>query len=146
MCEHLKTIQGKLTVRSELGDAMRFALTTAIFWLALAPTAFATKIAPGMKLEAVKTILQKHGYEVDALKYGLAIASDDQNIALDFCRIDSEITLVMNYDLRDEAVTALEFYFIPERRTAQTRVVVREALEVDGAYTLKLKRKAYKAD
>ena len=129
---------------------MRFALTAAILVLALSSPAFATKIAPGMKFKAVKTALQKHGYEVDAQKYGLAIASEDENKVLDFCRIDADITLVVDYDLRDEVVTALELYFIPDNRTAQTQMVVRAALEIelekDGVYTLKLKRRADKAN
>ncbi len=128
---------------------MRFALTAAILVLALSSPAIAEKIAPGMKFQAVKTALQKHGYEVDARKYGLAIISKDQNEVLDFCSIDSDITLVVGYDRRDEVVTALELHFIPDNRTSQTQTVVRSAVEIeleeDGVYTLKLKRQADKA-
>lgn len=128
---------------------MRFVLTVALLWLALSPPAFATKIAPGMKFEAVKALLGKYGYEVNARKYGLAIAPDDKDIALDFCPIDADITLVVGYGLRDNVVTTLELYFIPERPTSKTCSVVREALEIDleeeGVYTLKLKRRADKA-
>ena len=128
---------------------MRFALIAAILVLAFSSPVFATKIAPGMKFKAVKAVLEKYGYEVDAQKYGLAIASEDENKVLDFCRIDADITLVVDYDLRDEVVTALELYFIPDNRTAQTQMVVRAAVEIeleeDGVYTLKLKRRADKA-
>ena len=49
---------------------MRFALTAAILVLALSSPVFAEKIAPGMKFKAVKAVLEKHGYEVNARKYG----------------------------------------------------------------------------
>jgi hypothetical protein len=143
--DQLKRLSGKLMVCPVVGDAMRFASTAAILWLALSSPAFATTIAPGMKFKAVKAALQKHGYEVDARKHGLAIDSGDSNEALDFCRIDSEVTLVVGYDLHHDVVTALELYFIPEGRTTKTQTVVRAAVEIeleeDGVYALKLKRR-----
>lgn len=128
---------------------MRFASIGALLWLALSPPAFATKIAPGMKFDVVKAVLETHGYEVNARKYGGAMAADDKNIVLDFCPIDADITLVIGYDRRDNAVMTLDLYFTPERPTSKTSSVVRRALEIDleegGAYTLKLKRQAHKA-
>jgi len=128
---------------------MRFALTAAILVLALSSPAFATKIAPGMKFKAVKAILEKHGYEVDARKYGGAMAADDKNIALDFSPIDANITLVVGYDRRDNVVITLDLYFTPEDPTSKTSSVVRRALEIDleedGVYTFKLKRQADKS-
>ena len=127
---------------------MRFALTAAILVLALSSPAFAEKIAPGMEFKAVKAVLEKHGYEVNARKYGGAMAADDKNIALDFCPIDANIMLVVGYDRRDSAVMTLDLYFTPDRPTSKTSSVVRRALEIDleegGAYTLKLKRQSHK--
>jgi hypothetical protein len=45
----------------------------------------------------VKATLQKHGYEVDTLKYGLAMVASEANNKLEFCPIDSGITLVIEY-------------------------------------------------
>lgn len=128
---------------------MRTVLMTALLSLALSNAASAQAIAPGMTFEAAKKTLQDYGYEVDALKYGLAIASHDRNIALDFCRIDADVTLVLGYDRRTKKVTALSLYFIPDHRTSKTQVVVRDAIEMrfeeGGVYTLKLRRKAGEA-
>jgi len=124
---------------------MRTLVAALLLATTLTLTAQADAISPGVKLETAKKTLQRHGYDVDALKYGLSIVSLDKNIALDFCRIDDDITLVLSFDRRTDRITSLSLYFIPDHRTSKLQVVVRDALEIrfeeDGVYTLKLKRK-----
>lgn len=104
-------------------------------------------IAPGMSLADVEKTLNEYGYEVDALKYGLAMDTDDKKTALDFCRIDKNITLVLEFDTDTKEVLALDLYFFPDQRIPKLyrqMVVRRRASEIrfekDGVYTLKLKR------
>ena len=112
------------------------------------PASGAEVIAPGMALETVKETLRRHAYEVDTRKYGMAIGPRDKNTSLEFCRIDDDITLVIEYDLSTEKVTSLDLYFYPENRTSKVQFVFREALEMqfeeDGVYTIKLRRKTDK--
>ncbi len=106
-------------------------------------------IAPGIGFDAAKKTLQRHGYEADALKYGLDMASSNNNIALDFCRIDDEITLVISYDEHSKTVVSLALYIISHNSTSKLQGVFREALEIslekNGVSSVKLRRKANKA-
>ena len=103
----------------------------------------AEKITPGMGLDAVKRTLHRHGYEVDE-KYRLAMETAKGN-ALEFCRIDDDVTLILNYDRRTNEVRSLGLIFFPEDRTSKGNVLDRQALEMqfedDGVYTMKMRRK-----
>lgn len=106
----------------------------------------AESISPGMSFPTVEETLSKHGYEVDALKYGLAMDTDDKKTALEFCRIDKNITLVLEFETDTKEVLALDLYFFPDQRIPKKyhQTVIRRALEIrfekDGVYTVKLKR------
>jgi hypothetical protein len=109
----------------------------------------ADAIAPGMSLAAVKNTLHRHGYPVDARKYGMAIAADDKQTSLEFCRIDDDITLVIAYRTRTDKVLSLGVYFVPANITSRLQKVSRDAMEIrfedGGIYTLKLRRKPDRA-
>ena len=129
---------------------MRFAILFAS--LALWPPLLvdgADTITPGMSLTAVKNTLRRHGYLVDARKYGLAIADDDKQNSLEFCRIDDDITLVIAYRTRTDKVLSLGVYFIPPNITSKLQKVSRDAMEIKfedgGIYTLKLRREPDRA-
>ena len=101
-------------------------------------------IKPGMSLGDVTAVLEKHDYDVDAKKYGLSIDTDDEGARLDFCRIDSEITLVIEYYDSTKKMSSLSLYFIPIERTTKTQLVARDALKIsfeeDNTFTATLNR------
>ena len=103
-------------------------------------------ISSGIELEAVTGVLQRHGYEVSSEKYGLAIVSRDRDVAMEFCRIDEQITLVIGYDRASKRVDSLSLYFIGDGPKVARSMVVREVLEMRfeeaGVYAVKLQRKA----
>lgn len=113
---------------------------------ACTPTAAigADRIAPGMKLDAVKRTLQSNGYEIGE-EYALAMQAIDGH-ALEFCRVDEDITLVLTYELRTKSVRSLGLIFFPEEQASKTNVLNREALEMrfegEGVYSVKMRRKA----
>jgi hypothetical protein len=100
-------------------------------------------ISPGARLSTVKSTLQKHGYEVNSVKYGLAMAAP-KNHGLEFCRIDDNITLVIQYELATQKVTSLGVIIISDYSRSKLDRVSRDILEItlhkDGIYTLKMKR------
>ena len=101
-------------------------------------------IKPGMSLGDVTAVLEKHDYDVDTRKYGLSIDTDDEDARLDFCRIDSEITLVIEYIDSTKKVSTLSLYFIPIESTTKTQLVARDALRIsfeeDNTFTATLLR------
>lgn len=107
-------------------------------------------IAPGISLTAAKATLQKHGYEVNTRKYGLAMDSDDRNNRLEFCRIDKNVTLVIEYRTSTELVVSLGVVFTPDNPKSKLDQVYRNTLEIafenGGIYSLKLKRVAMQAN
>ncbi len=108
----------------------------------------ADSIAPGMNLAVAVESLKKHGYEVNTLKYGLAMAPSDDETDLEFCRIDDEVTLVIAFDRSTKQITSMDIYVFPDnprRPKADRSTFVREVFEMqlenNEVYTLKLKRK-----
>jgi hypothetical protein len=106
-------------------------------------------IAPGTALDAAKAIFRKHGFEVDASKYGVAMASRDPNNRLEFCPLDPEITLLIEYQASTGLIKALKLVVIPKAepkgqleddRAQLSRNVLAVSLEGDGIYTIKMKR------
>jgi hypothetical protein len=126
---------------------MRTILVTALVAFALEAAAMGNTISPGIGLEVAKERLEKSGYEVNTRKHGLAINSPDKNTAVECCRIDDNVTLVIWYDRRSKTVSALSLYFISDGQRSKD-AVVREAREIrfedDGTYTVKLTPKADK--
>jgi hypothetical protein len=87
-----------------------------------------------MSLAAVVKTLEDNAYNVDTIKYRLSIAPDDQNTALEFCRIDDEITLILDFDKRTQNVISMGIYGYPDnpsRPRAERSVFVREVLEIE---------------
>ncbi len=102
-------------------------------------------VEPGTRLDAATEIMRKHGYDVDARKYGLAMSARDREHALEFCRIDANTTLVMEYRLSNRKIDSLGVEIIPDYAPkSQRRRVSLEVLEIGfeegGIYTLRLKR------
>ena len=123
-------------------------ILTALFALCLCTPLFADPpdtVAPGITLAAAKEVLKEHGYEVDALKYGLAMAPSNANNKLEFCRIDPAMTLLIEFRATTGRVESLGIVIIPEEgpRSKLSQVfrnVLAITLEADGIYTLKMKR------
>jgi hypothetical protein len=126
---------------------MRLPLLFGLLLLQLISSATgADSIAPGANLQAAVKTLQSHGYEVNS-KYELAIVSRDENIGLDFCRIDDDITLVLAFDKSTNRITSLSIYISPDNpklpksiRANFVREILEMQLDEDGVYSLKLKR------
>jgi hypothetical protein len=102
----------------------------------------AETIKPGISFDVTKSILQKHGYEVDP-HYPLAMAPP-KGQALEFCPIDKNIILLIKYGQSTQQVVSLGIAFVPDHPMNKDQRVVREALEIrfegEGVYVLKLKR------
>jgi len=102
-------------------------------------------VEPGIGLDAAKSILAKHGFEVNGSKYGLAMVATDRQNKLEFCLIDSAITLVIVYRESTRMIVSLSVVVIPVRapkadRAQIERNVLAIVLEEDGIYSLKMKR------
>jgi hypothetical protein len=102
-------------------------------------------IKPGVTLAAAKATLSKHGFEMDAKKYGLAMVADDQRNELEFCPLDRNLTLIIEYRASTNLVESLAVLFISERAPKSKRNdvslrVLEIAFEDDGVYILKLQR------
>jgi hypothetical protein len=103
-------------------------------------------IRPGINLAEAKAVLAAHGYEMDALKYGLAMAAGKAGNELEFSPIDANITLVIEFQSATKRIESLGVVVIPDQSTSKLQHVTRSVLEIafydDGIYTLKLKRVA----
>jgi hypothetical protein len=99
-------------------------------------------VSPGVVLSRAKSTLEEYGYEVDSVKYGLAMAAP-KNHELEFCKIDDNITLVIQYESSLQKVTSLGVVIRPDGAT-KLHQVSRDILEIafykDGIYSLKMKR------
>src|SRR5687768_12737872 len=101
-----------------------YGLVFAIFCCAAGYAAEPDLIRPEISFENVKAILNRHGYEVDALKYGFAIVARDPDVKLDFAPIDRDITLVISYRKSTKQVLALTLYFFPPKPMPKEKRVI----------------------
>jgi hypothetical protein len=119
------------------------------FLLLACSTALANEsntILPGMDLATAKAILEKYDYKYGA-RYGLAMARRDRDHALEFARIDTDTTLVLDFFESTQAVASLGVEIIPDlapklNRRQVSLDILAISFDSDGTYTLKLKRKA----
>ncbi|MEX2093774.1 MAG: hypothetical protein WD971_13905 [Pirellulales bacterium] len=130
-----------------LGGVMRFLFSLLLLaGFSIVRVQGAELISSGMELEAVTGVLERHCYEVSSEKYGLAIVSLDRDVALEFCRIDDQITLVIGHDRASKRVDSLSLYFIGDGPKVARSIVVRDVIEMRfeeaGVYAVKLRRKA----
>jgi hypothetical protein len=107
------------------------------------------KIAPGISLTAATANLQKCGFEVGP-KFALARIPRNPNHNLEFCGLDDDVTLIIQYDESNGTITSLEIVIIPERapklhRREFSRKLFDLAVEDGGVYTLRIKRKTIPA-
>jgi hypothetical protein len=119
-----------------------------VLWLleSAAIAAGSNSIAPGTGLPDATAILSRHGHEVDASKYGLAMVATNPNHDLTFCQLDEAITLVIAYDKKTKAITRLDLTIIPKRipkakRTDISLNVLSLSFEDEGIYTVRMKSK-----
>lgn len=103
----------------------------------------ADAIAVGMQLPEAEAMLHKFGYKTGP-QFAMQITAEEQN-ALEFCRIDENITLAIGYGRSNKKVTSLELFFCPTNpRSKQdkfSREVIEIRLEAGGVYVPKLRRK-----
>lgn len=117
-----------------IGGVLRNILTL-IAMLYCSSAALATEVVgikPGMSLKDVKSVLQMHGYEVDAKKFGMAMASDDKDVELEFCPIDSGIVLIIDYKVSTGMVVSMSVFSFPtgprQRRTGSFAALAKSYL------------------
>lgn len=104
----------------------------------------AESVAPGVQLSEALQTLARNRYELNSEKFGLQIAGCDKSHALEFCRIDDGVTLVLACDRESKQVKSLRLYFIGDGPKSTRSVVVVEVLKMsfDGdSYTVTLRRK-----
>lgn len=119
-----------------------------VFLWSVCSTALAAQpdtITPGDSVANAKAILQKYDYEIDASKFGLALAARDRNHALEFCRVDPTTTLVIEYLPSNQEIATLGIVVIPERGPKLDRAqvsinVLAITFDEGGIYTLRLRR------
>jgi hypothetical protein len=118
------------------------------FWLTcsigLASESNTITISLGMNLVNANAAFEKYGYEYGD-QHGLAIVASNLGQAIEFVRIDSDTTLVINYLKSTSNIASLRIVVIPEHAPKLNRAevsleVLAISLNDDDTYTLKLKR------
>ncbi len=120
------------------------ALVVLCIWLSPVVAAESDAIQPSMLFAEVKATLEKHRYEVDAVKYGLSIESGRKDEILDFCQLDAQATLVIGYSRSTKKVRSLDIWYAPDAPKSQRRNVILKAqrisFEDEKTFTVKVKR------
>ena len=102
-------------------------------------------IKPGMSLKEVQSTLKRHDYKFGE-EYALAMVARDKDADLMFCKIDSDVVLIVVYKKSTGIVASMSVNFFPEKPTPKMERLVasrqarRIVFDEEGAFTVSLER------